>query len=33
MMGSRAPKAELQEYISEKEVAPSGLFKIIFKII
>ncbi|RMZ94936.1 Rho GDP-dissociation inhibitor 1 [Brachionus plicatilis] len=25
MMGSRAPKAELQEYISEKEVAPSGL--------
>ncbi|CAF0767999.1 unnamed protein product [Brachionus calyciflorus] len=25
MMGSRAPKAELQEYISEKEVAPSGM--------
>lgn len=25
MMGSRAPKAELQEYTSEKEVAPSGM--------
>lgn len=24
-MGSRAPKAELQEFISEKEVAPSGM--------
>lgn len=26
MMGSRAPKPELQEYISEKETAPSGKF-------
>lgn len=33
MMGSRAPKAELQEYISEKEVAPSGLTLINKKII
>lgn len=25
MLGSRPPKAEIQEYISEKEVAPSGM--------
>jgi Rho GDP-dissociation inhibitor len=25
MLGSRPPKAEVQEYISEKEVAPSGM--------
>ena len=25
MLGSRAPKAELQEYVSEKEIAPSGM--------
>jgi len=25
MLGSRAPKGELQEYISEKELTPSGM--------
>ena len=25
-MGSRAPKPEIQEYLSEKETVPSGLF-------
>jgi Rho GDP-dissociation inhibitor len=25
MLGSRAPKGELQEYLSEKEIAPSGM--------
>ena len=32
MLGSRAPKGELQEYISEKEQTPSGSFSFFFSL-
>ena len=29
MLGSRAPKGEVQEYVSEKEITPSGTILVI----